>query len=259
MKQFIICLVVLVVFLCSCTNDVKQNNISSSDSMSVSSVSNNTSENNLANDYTVDIKPLDLSKYNTDKNKMERALLQGDYAYYISDIESLYKQSTHLIRCEVKDVEFVSKDGMAYTNLDVKILESYKGKLNQNDLITVITNGGYVVKYDNLKFSGLDKQMTSVKLKESKTKLIEFFNDEPYPQIGEEYILGLTDESTGRVYPYKSCYYIIAGSNSMYKLDGNNKYTRNLETSKENKTYKNENSDDSFELNYFKDKLKAVK
>jgi len=77
----------------------------------------------------------------TDTVEETSALLDADWN---TDLKDMVKVSGVIIEGTVKNVTYVPHDDMAFTKLDVLVVDSIKGDLKAGDLISVYVYGGYI-------------------------------------------------------------------------------------------------------------------
>lgn len=135
------------------------------------------------------------------------------------DFSVLVSHSDSVVKGEVNKVEYETIDGNAWTKMDFKVSEDYKGNLKSGDLIIVYFMGGYIKLDEHIKFYDDAFRFESVAKNDiSNTILKEIVDGETeFVKNGESLILCLVK---GRdVFP-KGAYERIDVA-GMLKQDGN--------------------------------------
>lgn len=205
---------------------------------------------------------LDLSEYSEQAVKNpEKLLSQASYGHFCTNFDQLYEASDELIKCEVLKKEYIESGGWPFTRYQVEITESYKGSLKQGDIIYVAHNGGYVNMYDYVKANELESKYENVSEQKMKKQLVLMRSnfDETDPEQNETLILPLLkDESSTN--PLPGAYWIVSEVTNIYRVDDNNKFTREYNTLKKSGEYKKDkNNIDSFTEEWLKQKLQSIK
>ena len=254
-KSYLILLLASFVFMTACS--AQTTGVNDTAPPSSSAVVSSEPE---GKDYTVTIKnTFDISGYDTENT--EKMISQNSYIYDAMTVDAMYENSSQIIKGEVLNVKFTDNEGSPYIVFDVKVLKSYKGELNKNDLITVSTAGGYICLYDYVKKANMEDRFKDIPAAEQKKKLLEDRTNynEPYPTAGEILFLPLLDETKIKSNPIPGTYCIINGESTIYRTDKNGKLTREYNTLiKYGKYKKDKNNIDSFTEEWFEQRAKAL-
>lgn len=164
-----------LVFFCSCTN---------SHTPSQPEVSQSSGSNPEITDKTVHENRF----LPTGKEKVipSDSLPQFDSC---STIKQLYPLSQFIVYGVVDQVDYWGENGRGNTVYDFIIKQTYKGNLEKNDKISVMTAGGYCKLESYIAVSGKDRfeEMADDEIKN--TVIQESFYGAPTPEKGDVYVL----------------------------------------------------------------------
>lgn len=106
--------------------------------------------------------------------------------------DELYNDATNIVYGTVRDISYFDETGVAMILYDFEIEEVYKGSLNKNDMISILTDGGYVrvSKYVELYGKTRFSNYTDAQIKKA---VIAYDNmGMPTPEAGDKYLLFLS-------------------------------------------------------------------
>ena len=106
--------------------------------------------------------------------------------------EELYDASQNIVYGTVKELSYFDESGAAHVLCDFEVEKVYKGSLAENDLISVLTAGGYVRLSKRIEIYGkgkfenyTEKQINNTIIKSDNTGV-------PTPKVGEKCLLFLS-------------------------------------------------------------------
>ncbi len=118
--------------------------------------------------------------------------MSADFEKTYKTKEELYKASENVVYGTVKKLTYFDESGAAHVLCDFEVEKVYKGSLAENDLISVLTAGGYVRLskrieiYGKGKFAGYtDKQINNTVIKSDNMGV-------PTMEVGEKCLLFLS-------------------------------------------------------------------
>lgn len=112
---------------------------------SISLIMTGCSKDSKDNAQNINDKSVMVNAFNPDSysNKIEVSTnLHFEKVY--NNINELYDNSTNIVYGTVKEVEYIDDSGAAMTCYDFVVEKVYKGDLIENDMISVLANGGYI-------------------------------------------------------------------------------------------------------------------
>lgn len=114
-----------------------------------------------------------------------------DFSEIYNTKEELYADAVNVVYGTVKDKSYFDENGVAYTIYTFAVEKIYKGSLAENDLISVMTIGGYMRLSKRIELYGksgfenyTDEQINNTLLKES--------FGVPEPEVDDKYLLFLS-------------------------------------------------------------------
>ena len=151
----------------------------------------------------------------------------------------------------MKSVEYFDETGVALTYLNFIIEKVYKGELNENDMISIMTNGGFCRLKNYIKVFGNGK-FSDYSQKEIDDTIIKFTGaGQPLTKVGDKYVLFLSPPIKDEK-PFPTGAYVQIGSFMGRYYYQNNKLMR-FKPANEPDLYKNSN--DVFSFNTIDEEL----
>ena len=175
-------------------------------------------------DFTITIEnPFDISRFSKKQIEESQTVFgQASMNYDIRTKEEMIKSSETIVKCVVKNVTFTVKGAIPFVVADVQILDSLKGNYLKGDLISIITQNGYMTLQQEVDANDNAFRFPDTTKEEREKILIQKKIDPgPYPEIGEEYVLFL-EEQEG----FGGALCIVNEHEGRYKLQNNNTYKR---------------------------------
>lgn len=125
-------------------------------------------------------------------NKIEiKPTLEFEKIY--KNMEQLNEDASNVVYGTVKEVRNFDESGAAMTCYNLLIKKSYKGNLHKNDMISILAVGGYVRLEKYIDVFG-DERFSDYSTKERQSTVIkENPMDAPVPQVGDTYLVFLSD------------------------------------------------------------------
>lgn len=145
--------------------------------------------NTVMNDKSVSINSFNPKDFS---NKLEvKSTLDFDKIY--ENMEQLEPDAPNIVYGTVKEVKNFDESGTAMTCYNLLVEESYKGNLNENDLISVLAIGGYVRLDKYIEVFG-DGKFSDYSTNERQSTVIEESPmDAPIPKTGDKYLVFLSE------------------------------------------------------------------
>lgn len=137
--------------------------------------------------------------------------MSPSFSKLYKDQSELYEVATNVVYGTVKDTAYFDESGAAHILYDFAIDEVYKGSLNEGDVISVLTLGGYVrlskyiEVYGNTRFEDYTDEQINATVMESDNMGI------PTPEVGDKYLLFLSDPIADEA-PFPNGAYVEKGS-----------------------------------------------
>ena len=122
-------------------------------------------------DKSVPIESFDIEDY----SKVLEAPSETDFEKVYNNIDDLYNEADNVVYGTVKSVEYFDETGVALTYFNLIIEKVYKGELNENDMISIMTNGGFCRLKNYIKVFGNGK-FSDYSQKEIDDTIIKFTN-----------------------------------------------------------------------------------
>lgn len=117
-----------------------------------------------------------------------------DYGIF-GDIDTLSETADEIVGGTVQRVIYDEIEGMAWMKVDVLISDVLKGKLKQNDVISVYMLGGYMSLEEHIKYHDDAFRYNMTKKEIKKAIMKEVIDGEAYPKEGEKNIFYLCKTS----------------------------------------------------------------
>lgn len=142
---------------------------------------------------------------------------------YGPDLNSIFNMSNEIVRGTVKNIEYTNFTGLAWTKADILITKTYKGELEEGDLISVFLYGGFMklddhIRYFNDRFRFKNLNDDEIK----KTILKENDNGKPFLEIGDDLFFPLVKPAPHMPFPEGS-YENLSVAGILY-IDKNGKF-----------------------------------
>ena len=134
-----------------------------------------------------------------------------DFEKIYNNIDELYNNSINVIYGTVRKVEYIDDSGAALTCYDFVVERSYKGELQENDMITVLATGGYVRLQKFIEVFGDGKFKDFSETKRSQTVLKENPMGAPLPKVDDKYLVFLSNPIKNEA-PFPDGAYVERGS-----------------------------------------------
>lgn len=130
---------------------------------------------------------------------------EADFSIIYKNVEDLIKADTSVIVFgEISDLNYTNLKNGIYTNLSVTVIESLKGDLKVNDMISVFENGGITTYKDYIECFEKDmvkKELeTNVEEPKEDELVVSHFDGTELSQKGQKVLLFLT-KSEGDIIP----------------------------------------------------------
>jgi len=140
-----------------------------------------------------------------------------------SSLETLSNYSTAVIRGTTRSVSFVGINGLAWTKTDVEITELLKGALQQGDIISIYSLGGYIPLAEYMTYRKNESRFTKLSDFEIQNTLLQFVVErEPIPIIDEDLVYFI--DKTPDYSPLPSgAYERTCGKEAQFKIIGDGK------------------------------------
>lgn len=116
-----------------------------------------------------------------------------DFEKIYENMEQLNADAPNIVYGTVKEVKNFDESGSAMTCYNLLVEKSYKGNLNENDMVSILAIGGYVRLEKYIEVFG-DGKFSDYSSKERQTTVIEENPmDVPVPQVGDKYLVFLSE------------------------------------------------------------------
>lgn len=198
-------------------------------------------------DKSVPIESFDIEDY----SKVLEAPSETYFEKIYNNIDDLYNEADNVVYGTVKSVEYFDETGVALTYFNFIIEKVYKGELNENDMISIMTNGGFCRLKNYIKVFGNGK-FSDYSQKEIDDTIIKFTGaGQPLTKVGDKYVLFLSPPIKDEK-PFPTGAYVQIGSFMGRYYYQNNKLMR-FKPANEPDLYKNSN--DVFSFNTIDEEL----
>ena len=210
MKKIIAVLIIMVIFtfvFIGCKSSLKENDT-------------NKKTVGIMRDLTIQLNKTYLGP--VENNKIIKVDSIAD-SKYSQDLKAIFDDSEEIIRGTVKNINYTSFDGIAWTKVDILVSESYKGNLKTGDLVSVFMIGGYIRLKDHIDYHN-DKFRFS-KLSENEinnTVIKEINNGMPFQTVGGDFIYCLVTTPVFSPLP-KGSYERLSPAGELY-IDSNGNF-----------------------------------
>ncbi len=229
-------------------------------SKKISNVSDESGTAEMAQENIVDctqaFEEVDMSLFNEDELMSVKSELS--FAYSCQSVNDIYEKASYIVRGNVVETYFTVLDGMSYTVVNLKIIESFKGELESNSIITILISGGYMTLQQHISYYKDSERFESIKKNKWKSTYIETrLTDAEYPQKNDEYVIALMDNELreGTYVPLNEYETIFKKTGDTYvrTLPSDNYFGNEVDKTQ---IYLKENR--SFDYDWFKKKIKSI-
>ena len=198
LKRFLTLIVVIafvIVCVCGCNGDKSQ------------SAQKQIDETPDYVDKTVKIESCNPDNFSVDVTSTSTIVFETLY----KNKGELYDDATNVVYGTVKDIAYFDESGAAMILYDFAIEEVYKGSLNQNDMISILADGGYVRLSKYVELYGKER-FSNYSDEQIKKAVIAYDNmGMPTPEIGDKYLLFLSPPIDNEP-PFPNGAYVELGS-----------------------------------------------
>lgn len=116
----------------------------------------------------------------------------ADFEKIYKTKEELYDASQNVVYGTVKELSYFDESGAAHILCTFAVEEVYKGSLAENDLISVLTAGGYVRLSKRIEIYGKGKFENYTEKQINNTVIKSDNMGMPTPEVGDKYLLFLS-------------------------------------------------------------------
>ncbi len=148
-----------------------------------------------------------------------------DFAKIYSNIEELYPDSENVVCGTVKEISYFDNSGVGNTIYTFAVENVYKGNIEENDLISVLTAGGYARLSKHIEVFGKGKFSSYTAEQINNTVLKTDFMGTSELTVGAKYLLFLSAPISNEP-PFPNGVYTEIGAFMGRYVCTNNKFSR---------------------------------
>ncbi len=148
-----------------------------------------------------------------------------DFSKIYSNVEELYPDSENIVCGTVKEISYFDNSGVGNTIYTFAVENVYKGNLEENDLISVLTAGGYARLSKHIEVFGKGKFSSYTAEQINNTVLKTDFMGSSELKVGDEYMIFLSAPINNEP-PFPDGVYTEIGAFMGRYVRTNNKFSR---------------------------------